>query len=100
MSNEKNKFNWGALIIGILFLITGYYAFMDPAASLISVAFIFGIMAILRGIFEIYSAMKLKKLGTKYGMLILVGIINIVLGMFILINWQISVLAIPVVFAI
>ncbi len=104
--NHDGKFNWHALILGIILMIGGFIAFSHPAASLVSIAFIFGIMTIIRGIYQIYTQRKLSKSGVterlniKTGWLILVGIINLIFGIFILVNWQASIIALPIVFAV
>lgn len=103
---KKKRFNWLTFILGLLMVFVGFYAFMNPTVSLVGVAFVFGIAGILRGIYQIYIQRKISKLpivkeqNISTGLIMLVGIINIVIGLFILINWKISIVVLPMAFAI
>lgn len=77
------KNNWSLLtavfdiILGILLL------FADPKVTLTTFAFVFAMMSMYRGIIEISSYCTLKKLDTApSGLLILMGIANILLAIF------------------
>ncbi|MGX7351827.1 acid-resistance membrane protein [Enterococcus canis] len=97
----EKKFDWGSFLLGILFIIVALFAFQDPVGDLAAIVLIFGCFAILKGIFELFLRNRLKTLtGSKTWMLIIVGIIDILIGVFLLFNLQASILALPYVFAI
>ena len=47
---QKGKFSWGYLIAGIVFVVMGFLALFNTAASIEAIAYLFGIMAIISGI--------------------------------------------------
>lgn len=105
MSSEGKKFNWGSLLLGILLLLTGFYSFSRPGVSLMSVAFAFGVITIVRGVYQISAQRTLKNSAeavdgnVKTGWLLALGILNIIFGIMILFNWIASTLILPYVFA-
>ncbi|MFV0464875.1 MAG: HdeD family acid-resistance protein [Lachnospiraceae bacterium] len=105
MSKEGRKISWGSLILGILLLILGIYSIAHPGVSLLSVAFAFGVITVVRGIYQIIAQRELKKNpeavegGMKTGWLLALGIMNIVFGVIILFNWIASAVVLPYVFS-
>ena len=98
---EKRGFDWGSLILGILFVIVALMSFQDPVGNLVAIVIVFGVFAILKGIFEIFLRNRFKDLtGYKAKMPLVVGILDIIIGIFLLWNMNASVLALPFVFAI
>ena len=60
MSEKNTQFGWGNFFLGILFILTALVAFRDPASSLISVTVFIGMMAIIKGCFDIFLRTKVK----------------------------------------
>lgn len=52
---------WGMIVMGALAILAGIGALMQPAVVLIVFAAFAGISAIIRGVFEIMAAIKLRK---------------------------------------
>ncbi|MEG0158608.1 MAG: DUF308 domain-containing protein [Carnobacterium sp.] len=97
---HEQKFNWGYFVLGILFILVSLISFQNPASNLIAIVAVFGISAILKGIFEIVVRRKShKNIGTKSTHLIVIGILDIVIGLFLLFNMTASLIALPYVFA-
>lgn len=59
-----------------------------------------GSFGIIKGCIQFYMSHQLKKAGLKHGMEILTGIISIFFGIFLIANWQFSLIALPITFAI
>lgn len=98
---QKRGVDWGSLLMGILFVIVALFSFQNPAGDLIAIVMVFAIFALLKGIFEIFARNKWKELtGYKAKMPLLVGIVDILIGVFFLFNIRAGVLALPFVFAI
>lgn len=98
---RKHGISWGSLILGILFIIASLLSFQDPAGNLVAIIMVFAIFAIIKGIFEIFVRNKLKELtGYKAYAPIVLGIIDIVIGVFFLFNLNIGIAVLPFVFAI
>lgn len=98
---RENSFNWGSLLIGILFIIAALFVFQDPTVALVSIAWFIGIVAIIDGAYLIFFRSKIKSL-VGYGStaLMVVGILDILFGILILFNIGGSMIALPVLFAI
>lgn len=99
-TQHNDGFQWGPFILGVLSLILAFLAFNNPAVSIISVAILFGIGAILKGVFELFFRRRVRQFsGYSSGWLILLGVIDILIGVFFLFNLSAGVLALPVIFA-
>lgn len=94
------KFNIGYFILGLLFIFIGFMSFRDPASNLIALVIFFGVMAIIKGVFEIFVRRPMENMTGKGTYVLVLGIIDILLGIFLLFNMTASVLALPIVFAI
>lgn len=98
---KRRKVDWGSLILGILFVIVSLLSFQDPVGNLVSIVIVFAVFAFLKGIFELFVRNRVKELtGYKGKMPLLIGIIDILIGIFFLFNIGAGVVALPYVFAI
>lgn len=99
--DTNRKFNWGYLIVGIMFIIVSLIAFRDPASSLIAIVMVFGVAAIVKGLFELFYRYKLKEFtGNKATSLIVIGVLDIIVGILLLFNLGVSVSMLPYFFAV
>jgi len=101
--NESSRqgTDWGSLILGILFVLTALVSFQNPAGNLIAIVVVFAIFAIIKGVFEIFVRNRMKELtGYKAYAPLIVGVIDIIVGVYFLFNLSIGVAALPFVFAI
>ncbi len=97
----KRGFDWGSLILGILFVITALFSFNDPVGNLVAIVVVFAVFSILKGVYELFMRRSLKELtGYKATMPIILGIIDILIGVFLLFNMKAGILALPFIFAI
>lgn len=98
---KRNGIDWSSLVLGILFVITALISFQDPAGDLVAIVMIFAVFAILKGIFEIFIRNRMKELtGYKAYAPIILGIIDIVIGVYFLFNLNVGVAVLPFVFAV
>lgn len=101
MSNAKNGFDWASFLLGILFIFASLASFQDPAGNLVAIVIVFGIFAIIKGIFELFLRKKVREFtGLSATMPVVVGIFDIIIGIFLLFNISSGVVALPFVFAI
>ena len=99
--NERKTLDWGSLILGILFVLVSLISFQDPVGNLVAIVVVFAIFAFLKGIFELFVRNRMKELtGYKGKMPLVIGIIDILVGIFFLFNIGAGVVALPFVFAI
>lgn len=100
MSSSKH-IHWGSLLLGILFVLASLIAFRDPVGNLQALVMVFAIFAILKGLYEIFLRNSVHYFtGTKATMLIVVGVLDIIVGIFFLLNINLGVVALPIVFAV
>jgi uncharacterized membrane protein HdeD (DUF308 family) len=77
------SFNWWLLALrGLIAVAFGAAAFAWPAATLLSLVWLFGVFALLNGILSIVSAVKTPKGYPKPGGLIVGGILGVLVGLF------------------
>lgn len=90
---ERKGFGWGYLIVGILFILVSLVAFRNPVGDLFAIAIIFGGMAIVNGVWLVTQ---------RHGSttILLVGILEILIGLLLLFNLGVTAQAIAYVFAI
>lgn len=104
MKQYSNKsynegFQWGPFILGVLSLLLAFFAFNNPVISIFSVAVMFAVGAILKGIFELFFRKKLRQFsGYSSTFLIVIGIIDILIGVFFLFNLSSAILTLPILF--
>lgn len=99
--NERKSVDWGSLFLGILFVLVSLFSFQDPVGNLVAIVLIFAIFAFLKGIFELLFRSRLKELtGYKGKMPLVIGFIDILVGIFFLFNIGTGVSALPFVFAV
>lgn len=100
MENSK-RFDWVSLLLGVVFIIMSLVAFKNPGSDLMAIAMVFGIGAIAKGISEIMFRRTLDVYtGYKANGVLVLGILDIIIGVYLLFNLQASILALPYVFAI
>ncbi|MEB7792121.1 HdeD family acid-resistance protein [Enterococcus faecalis] len=102
MKNEnKRELDWSSLLLGILFILASIILFLFPTESMVVIVFTFAILAIIKGIFELFLRDKTKELtGYKMYTPIIMGIVDLLLGIYLLFNLDIGLVALPFAFAI
>ena len=76
-------------------------SFRDPVGNLVAIVIVFAIFAILKGLFELFLRSRVKELtGYKGKMPIVIGIIDLLIGIFFIFNISAGVVALPFVFAV
>jgi len=89
----EKKHWWSHLILGIIVLALGIVILLFPQASYITMALLFGVVIALSGI--MYIGMGLSKTVKGRGWLIICGIIELALGIFLMFSPAVSALTLP-----
>jgi uncharacterized membrane protein HdeD (DUF308 family) len=71
---------WTLLLRGILAIIFGIIALVDPGIALLALIFVFGVYALLDGILAIVVAIQERHVLPRWGWLLVEGIAGIILG--------------------
>lgn len=101
MEKVKHGIDWGSLLLGILLIITSLIAFKNPASDLLAIVVVFAVFAIVKGIVEICIRNRMKNLtGFKVYVPIIVGVLDIIVGFYLLFNLEIGIVSLPFIFAI
>jgi uncharacterized membrane protein HdeD (DUF308 family) len=83
---------WLNLIVGIFYVIAGWYILSNLVAAVAVLTFTFGILFIVEGIFTIVIGFTQKAGRSASWLVVLNGIITLVLGILVLNNWPTSAL--------
>lgn len=101
MEKQESGFQLWPFLLGILSVFVGIMVFNNPLTAAGFVIYMIAFLAIFRGISLIIIRNSVKNATEQSPTILLVmGILNIIIGIFILFNVTASILALPVVFAI
>ena len=85
--HQSSTIKWSSLIIGVSFLIIGVFIISFPEENLFAITWLIGLLFIINGFLEIFVRQVIKRTANQSAtMLIILGIINIILGLLILFN--------------
>lgn len=97
--NEGN--NWWQIIAGIAMVLIGIFAWRTPGLGTGTVVYLIAFMAILRGINLISARSNLNRFTvSSHTWMLVIGIIDIIIGIFILFNSFEALVALPFVLAV
>lgn len=101
ITKNENGFGWGSLLLAILFFIASWTTFNSPISTLITLGLVFGIIAIVQGVQAIASYFELKdKTPNNPWYLILIGVIDGIVGFYLVFNPSVSITVLPILFAV
>lgn len=87
IESRKTTSGWGwYLVMGIISVITGIIAFIDPFAAGTALVFLFGFWIMLAGITAITTAINLRKSIRGEGWYIAAGVITVIFSLLIVFN--------------
>lgn len=100
MNNSKSYVNWGNLVVGIIFILASLISFINPTSNLIAVVIVFAISAIIDGLYQLLIRRRIKEaIGYRSNIMIVIGIIDIVVGIILIMNIGKSIVALSYLFA-
>ena len=101
MSTSKKGFNLVHFILGLILLVTGLVSFFNPLSSLVAIVVVFAVAALFEGIIQlVFRSRLLEYTGYKANSILVLGILDILIGLFLLFNMNFGLLALPYIFAI
>ena len=96
---QKSVKNWWlSLILGIVFIVVGIFLMFIPADTYIALSIVFSITVLISGIFEIAFAITNKHV-SSWGWYLAGGIIDLVIGVYLLCFPMVSMEVIPFLIA-
>lgn len=96
--NKRSEFGWAELIIGILLVLLGIFTFIRPGSMLTGIVVIYGVIALITGIADIMTYVKIEKYtGLGPTISLISGILSVMCGIMLLIypdagKWVLSLL--------
>jgi uncharacterized membrane protein HdeD (DUF308 family) len=75
---------WALLIEGVIGIIVGVFTFARPAVTAIVLLYLIAFWAIFTGIFEIVAGIRLRKVITNEWLLLVMGVLSLLFGLWIL----------------
>lgn len=95
MEMTKKGFKISYFALGVLFLVLSFYTFSNPAINLVSIIIIFGMLAIYKGVIELVANVQAKQVKG-----IVVGVVDLIVGIYLLLHIFLGLILLPYVFAI
>src|SRR5689334_13403900 len=81
MSDRIESRTWGGLIFrGVIAILFGIAVFARPGAAATGLVYLFGVFAILDGIFALVAGGRLAQMGGRWWPMFLAGIVGITIG--------------------
>lgn len=77
--SKRPRYWWVFMLQGAILLILGIYMLFAPIAGFATLGFLFGLVILLTGIFELLRVIRDRNQGSR-AMHLLLGVINIILG--------------------
>jgi uncharacterized membrane protein HdeD (DUF308 family) len=77
---------WSFVLVGVLGVLVGIFTFISPGITAIALLYLIAVWAIVRGIFEIMTAIQLRKEINNEWVLIIGGILSIIFGVVLVAN--------------
>jgi uncharacterized membrane protein HdeD (DUF308 family) len=86
VQNRQKDGWWIMLLIGILGVLVGGYALLNPPLSMLAFIFLVAIEAIVLGVFLVMLGYKVRQATTREWILYAMGAVSILFGIFVLMN--------------
>lgn len=104
-STNKNpglntRYWWVEILLGIGFIALSFWFYATPIETYISLAVFFSYVMFISGIFEIINAISFIKTSKQWGIFLIGGIIDLVLGYLLITNENLTMEILPVLLGI
>jgi uncharacterized membrane protein HdeD (DUF308 family) len=98
---QKIDVNWAELLLGVVFVLMGVYTFANPALTLTGFIVAYGILAVITAVVDIAFYVRMER-HTGFGPVaaLVLGIINLLLGLFLVFNPRGAAVIVGVIFPI
>lgn len=101
ITKNEDGFGWGSLLMSILFFIASWIAFRSPTETLMTLGLVYGVIAIVQGFIGLLLYVELGWIfERKPWPILIIGILELVLGLYLIMNPTISLTFLPILFAV
>ena len=91
---------WLGLILGVLLVVAGIVVFCNPVESYMALSVMFGVLMLLSGLSELVVSLGSRNYFMMRGYSIVGGILDLLLGIFLCVYPQVTLVVLPVVIGI
>ena len=91
---------WLGLILGVLLVVAGIVVFCNPVESYMALSLMFGVLMLLSGLSELVVSLGSRNYFMMRGYSIVGGILDLLLGIFLCVYPQVTLVVLPVVIGI
>jgi len=89
------KYWWVYLLIGILFVFMGFYVIPHPVETYLAMSIFFATIMLVGGILQIVVSLTTKKQIKGWGWQLAMGIMETILGIFLVSNMDVTLITLP-----
>lgn len=98
---NEDGFGWGSLLISILLFIASWISLSSPTETIMTLGLFFGVIAIVQGFLSIILYFGLSRIFDRNAWpIIVIGIFDLLIGLYLIMNPNISIKVLPVLFAV
>jgi uncharacterized membrane protein HdeD (DUF308 family) len=80
IASMRHNWRWAHIVMGVLFLVGGIWAFARPFNAFWALASVLGLLLIFKGTLDIIAAVMTKDVNTSWWLGLVTGILELVLG--------------------
>lgn len=101
LASAKNRINywWLGLLLGILFLLVGFWTLQTPVASFVSLSIFFGAFMFVSGFMELIFSISNRKQIENWGWHLTAAVIDFIIGSVLVLYPQITMSILPLMVA-
>ena len=92
---ENIKYWWVYLLLGLLFVFMGFYVIPHPVETYLAMAIFFAVIMLVGGILQIAVSLTIKNFIKGWGWQLAMGIMETLLGLFLVLNMDVTVITLP-----
>ena len=85
-AKDSGKPMWPTVLVGVVGIAAGIFTFVQPGVTAIALLMLIAVWAIVHGVFEIWSAIRLRKEIQNEWLLILSGVLSVAFGALMILN--------------
>lgn len=101
ITRNEEGFDWGSLLISILLFIGSWITFQSPVSVILSLGIAYGMIAIVQGFSSISFQREYREIFNRHPWpIVVIGIIEIIFGFYLIVNPEINLTLLPILFSI
>ncbi len=83
------------LIVGLIFILTGFYTLFSPGSAYLALAVLFSIAYIVSGLSDIFFALSNRQELDNWGWVLAIGIVTLLVGILLYVHPEVTMVTLP-----